>query len=199
MCRTTPSPDRNNLGFTDAVLSAFDFLIGKYNFRLVKAEPTFVRYESPNVFVNIYHGRSSYELGVEVGQMTKAPSQAEGHFSIGDIIDLTGAQEKTDYAFFQASNADKVKKYVPKLASLVEKYAGFALEGDTTVFRQLAAKVLEKSNKLIKEWNISDVREKADRAWREKNYAKVAELYAPIQEELTPAEAKKLAYAKKHL
>jgi hypothetical protein len=198
MFRTNPAPDRVQLGFAEAVLSAFDFLTREYDFHLVRAEPTFVRYESPNVFVNIYHGRASYELGVEIGQLISALSQEDQPFSIGEIIDLMGAREETGYTFLQASTAARVSEYVPKLADFVKKSAAPALEGDTDIFRQLAEKRSEKSDELLKEWHLSDVREKADIAWQEKNYAKLADLYESIREELTPAEAKKLDYAKKH-
>lgn len=196
MFRTTPRSNRTQLGFAEEVISNFCFLTQKYNFRLVKAEPTFVRYESHNVFVNIYHGRASYELGFEVGQLIDAPGQ-ERAFSLSDIIDLLSASEETDYILLQASTAERVKEYVSKLAAMVKKYAGAALQGDPQVFKRLSKIQLEKSNKLLKEWNLSEIREQAEKAWHEKDYALLAKLYDSIRGELSPAEAKKLEYAKR--
>ena len=62
---------RMQLGFSLEVLSAFQFLTQDYGFKCVKNDVTFVRYESESTFVNIYHGRRSYELGVEIGKLEK--------------------------------------------------------------------------------------------------------------------------------
>lgn len=57
--------------FAIEVLYHFHFLINDYKFKRLEANRTFVRYESKYIFVNIYHGRRSYELGVEIGQREK--------------------------------------------------------------------------------------------------------------------------------
>ncbi|MGH9525210.1 MAG: hypothetical protein ACRD2F_00930 [Terriglobales bacterium] len=41
---------------------------------VARAEDTLVRYESGAVFVNIYHGRASCEVGLEVGLRERKPS-----------------------------------------------------------------------------------------------------------------------------
>src|SRR2546427_6337083 len=122
MDKTIPGQHRTQLGFTEAVLSAFDFLEREYDFHVVNAEPTIVTYESPRVFVNIYHGRASYELGFEIGRLVGLAGQREHPFSLGDLITLAGAQEETGYTFLQASTRERVKVYVPKLADLAKRY-----------------------------------------------------------------------------
>jgi len=67
MFQTDPGKDRWQLGFQDSVLSSFDFL-STYGLRPVEESATFVRYESSSVFVNVYHGRASFEIGVEIGR-----------------------------------------------------------------------------------------------------------------------------------
>lgn len=198
MFRTEPSLDRSSLGFTEEVLSAFNFLIEEYGFRCVKAEPTFVRYESPRVFVNIYHGRSSYELGVEIGQLAGATNQEEP-FSISEVIELAGAQEETGYTFFQASTAERIRRFVPKLAEYVRKYAAAALIGDPITYDALREIQWRRSEMYLKEMRLSQIRPEADRAWRAKDYVRLVKLYSSIQESLTPSERKRLEYARKHL
>jgi hypothetical protein len=70
-----PNPERERLAFKDAVMSGFRFF-DDLGFRPAKQEMTFVRYESADVFVNVYHGRASFELGVEIGKL-KTESKAE--------------------------------------------------------------------------------------------------------------------------
>lgn len=64
MGRFEPGPGRERLGFEAAVVENFAFL-KEAGFECVRRECTFVRYESKRVFVNVYHGRGSFELGVE--------------------------------------------------------------------------------------------------------------------------------------
>lgn len=54
--RTSREQNRTNLGFADAVVDAFRFLGTKYDFSLVEFGPTLVRYESPELFIRLYHG-----------------------------------------------------------------------------------------------------------------------------------------------
>lgn len=198
MFRTIPNPARAQLGFTEQVLSAFRFLT-EFDLRCVRAEPTFVRYESSRVFVNIYHDHASYELGVEIGLLVDVRKEKEQAFSIGEIIDLMGAREETGYTFMQASTTERVKQLVPKLAELVRHYAGPALQGNFFTFEQLEEARQGKSDKYLKEIELGRIRSEAEKAWHEKNYSKLVELYSSIQEDLTPTETKKLAYARKHL
>jgi hypothetical protein len=43
------------------------------------------------------------------------------------------------------------------------------------------------------------IREQVNKAWQAKDYAKVVELYEQVRDDLSPAEQKKLEYARKHL
>jgi len=66
MLKSEPEVNRRQLGFEEPVLSNFDFL-RSHGLKLVESAPTLVRFESREVFVNLYHGRASYEIGVEIG------------------------------------------------------------------------------------------------------------------------------------
>jgi hypothetical protein len=65
-----PGKDRWKLGFKEAVLKNFAFLVSN-GFKAVRQDVTFVRYESQVAFVNIYHGRGSFEVGVEIGRLDR--------------------------------------------------------------------------------------------------------------------------------
>ena len=95
----------------------------------MKAEVTFVRFESKTVFVDIYHGRGSYELGFEIGLLSL---DKESWVTLNEIIELAGAQKETGYTFYQVSTQKGVEEFVPKLAELVKKYAKNALLGGST-------------------------------------------------------------------
>lgn len=67
MPTTEPGSGRSELGFVQAVRSSFAFL-EKVGLQVVREESTLVRFESCNRFVNVFHGRGSYELGVDFGR-----------------------------------------------------------------------------------------------------------------------------------
>ena len=70
LCCADPGKDRWQLVFKDAVLSNFGFLRA-YGLKHVEEDVTFVRYESDAVFTNVYHGRGSFEIGVEIGRLDR--------------------------------------------------------------------------------------------------------------------------------
>lgn len=216
MLQSDPSPDRASLGFAEVVLSCFSFLEAR-GFERVRVEPTFVRYESDRAFVNVYHGRSSYELGVEVGQLngrlsaqpTEPPDadtsfvighpNPEDRFTIWEIARYSGAPEVTESTFFQASSADRVRSLVPKLAELVQRYAGPALQGDATFLERVREMRSEESRRYRKEGELQRVRMATAEAWGRRDFRRVVDLLEPFQGDLTASEVKKLQYAKDQL
>lgn len=190
---------RVQLRFTPEVLSNFHFLIKDYDFRCVKAEVTFVRYESKFIFMNIYHGRRSYELGVEIGKLEKSHVEQENGFTIGEVMDLAGVRKDLRFTFFQASSKDQVQIFVRKLAEYVKKYAKPILDGHYEIFEKLEILRKNKSDAYIREAELRNIREMADVAWKQKEYTKFVELYNPVKDGLTSIERKKLDYARKKL
>jgi hypothetical protein len=198
-----PGSDRCKLGFKEAVLASFDFL-RSYGFGCVSAEPTLVRYETSgplsgkDLFVNVYHGRGSYELGVEIGPRDRD----QATLALPLIVEWASRQkgESLDQqTIFQASTREGVQQFVPKLAELVQKYATPFLEGDPAAYQSAADSLRRGSALCEKEMQLRRVREQADAAWHDKDYGQVVSLYEPFQEDLTQSEGMRLEYAKKHL
>jgi hypothetical protein len=180
-------------------MSAFKFLLTEYEFICVRVEPSFVRYESSSIFVNIYHGRTSSELDVEIGKLENIPGLQENWYTIGEVMDLVGVREKLKFTFFQASTQERVKMLVPKLAEYVREYAKPIFEGNTQIFEKLEELRSKKSDEYIKEMYLRRIREEAEKSWHKKDYAKLVELYNSMKDDLTMVEAKKLEYAQKRL
>lgn len=192
----TPGPDRWKLGFREAVLSNFDFL-AFHGLRPVRQEVTFVRYESSEVFVNVYHGRGSYELGVEIGRL-KDPQKRE--LSIGGVVDWAGAYEAEGFGkhvMFQVGTREGVLEFVAKLAALVRKYAIPLVRNDGSAWNTALELQARRRDEYIKGANLAALREKAEAAWHAKDYAHVVELYSHVREDLTEVEVKKLVYAER--
>jgi hypothetical protein len=189
---------QDNFGFETSVVDAFSFLLD-YGYRCVQCEKTFVRYESEKIFFQIYHGRISKELGLEVGQISEL-RELENKFSLAELSELMGIQNSPGvYVPWTVYTVESVRKFVFQLADLVKKHLEDVLQNKQGVFERLQiiqtrnAKVL--SNQMEMERRIP----KADEAFREKMYYRVIELLEPIQTILTSAYLKKLEYSKKQI
>jgi len=193
MLNKDPSPDRARLGFQDAVLSSFKFL-SEFGLRSIEEKTTFVRYESPRVFVNIYHGRASFELGIEVGRLAE-PNET---LTLYDIVAWAGAETAErfgQHVMFQVSSPEGVKEFVLKLALLLEKYGAPFLKGQDNAYRETQEIRSQAAIEYVNKMHFGDLRRKAEAAWHSKDYARVVELYSPSSKGLTEVEAKKLTYA----
>lgn len=193
MLTIEPNSERERLGFRDAVLSSFKFL-AEFRLRPVEKQMTLVRYQSRHAFLNVYHGRASYELGIQIGRL----ADPKKTLSIDTIIDLAGAYKAEGFgqhAMFQVSTREGVQEFVPKLAALVEKYAGPLLRNDDSAWAAALNLTARRCAEYEKEVHLGHVREKAEAAWHAKDYVRFVELYEPVRQDLTEIEAKKLAYA----
>jgi len=196
MLKSEPEVNRRELGFEEAVLAGFDFLRA-HGFKLVETGPTLVRFKSRKVFVNIYHGRASYEVGVEVG--LKARSEKYG---LDYIVSWAGKAAWKAEGFgrgtmFQVSSREGVQRIMPKVAEIVRKYGEPFLGGDAQFYSHLDEVNRRASAEFTKRQHLEDVRKLADAAWSEKKFSRVTELYQSIQEDLTVIESKRLSYARK--
>lgn len=191
-----PGRHRELLGFEGDVLESFQFLTTEFGFKVVRQNPTFVRYESQRAFANIYHGRGSYELGFEVG-LLPSPGERENNFTLHEIILLQQAEAQTGYTFYQASTRERVKEWLPKLAQLVRDYAGPALNGDAGTFSALSELRKRNSDQFLLDMELSRARTNAENAWSHQDFQKFVSIMEPLESHLSPAERKKLSIAKR--
>ena len=198
MQKFEPGEDRWKLGFKEAVLSSFGFLHSR-GFRSVAEEITMVRYESQNVYVNIYHGRGSFEIGAEVGRISGGDC-----YGLDYIVSWAGKEAWDAEGFgrgtlFQVSTKQGVQNTVPKVAKILEKYGGPFLSGDPAFYENLQRVNEESSLAFEKEQMVTRIRKEANTAWTAKDFARVVELFQPIRDNLTEIDRKKLVYAEKHV
>ena len=187
---------RIQLRFSEEVQTRFNYLVDTYDFRCVKVETTFVRYESDHIFINIYHGRSSFEIGLEIGQLFSGIKN-EDAYNLSWLIKLDDSKKAMDYRLYVAKSADLVKKGIYQLCELFKEHAGEAIIGDEHTFKLLAKLREDWSESFAQEIMAGQVRPKANTAFSKKNYAEATYLYESISSELTPAELKKLKFARK--
>jgi hypothetical protein len=186
---------RASLDFAGAVRGAFAFLNG-FGFREVGAEATSVRYAAERVFLNVYHGRSSYELGIEVGLLDA--SGEERGYSLSEFVRLVEPAEADHLKDFCATTANEVADGIARLSTQVKQYVARALRGDEAIFAELARQRRAWGDAFAADVAYRQVSPRAAAAFREKRYREAADLYESIKSRLSPAELTKLEYAKRH-
>ena len=188
--------EREALGFARAVEQEFRFLVAEHGFDVVQVDVTLVRYESRNVFVNVYHGRRSYEINVELGRLDDPHAHRYGLRDV--LVALLGVPTWPNAYFLQSSNRDGVQWCVATAADLVKQHYGPVLRGDATALARVAESTSERSGKYTREVVQRPVRDAAELAWHRKDLAAVARHYGLIRQDLTPFERRRLEYAEKH-
>lgn len=191
------SSEREKLGFAGAAEDAFRFLVANCGFRLVSRAPTYVRYESQAVFVNIYHGRSSYEIGVEVGPRPDLPGGAEEKFMLADILETCG--EPGGSAFRQAQTTEEVSRYLYELAELAKKYGAAAFRGEKNFFLSLRETQTRLSREFVLVHSLRRARSVAAEAFARGDYRRVVAELRPFAQYLDAEDARKLAEAEQRV
>jgi hypothetical protein len=185
--------DRCTLKFSEAVKENFGFL-EDHGLNLVRCTATFVHYESSRIYVNVYHGRKSFEIGIEIGEIrTKIPE--ESSFSISEIIRLLERGKIDQYRNFAARSAASVMKGVQQLAELFCSYVEMGLLEQVGLFVRLRKQRERWSQSFARSVDLTHAREKLASAWRVKDYAGIVGLLRPLRDTLSPSEQKKLEFA----
>lgn len=198
------SADRSALGFEAAVGRYFAFL-EDWGYEVAKAGSTFVRFERTPLFVNVFHGRGSYELGAEVGRTTVRHGEpVEQSFPIGYLATVIGGTAQEAYRTRTATTAAQVDRFVAELGQWLEAYGEQALEGDEATFEALSEAVAKESTRQMDTMRATELRRRADEAWRARDYATVVQAYDEIDRELITVslrafEEGRLVYARKAL
>ena len=191
---TNKDQSRVALDFPGAVKTAFGFL-ADFGFREADIEPTIVRYLTERIFLSVYHGRSSCELGIEVG-LRNATGEQPG-YSLSEFVRLLDPAAAEQLKDFCATTASEVAVGVSRLATHVKQYVAPHLAGNEAGFAALAQQRREWADAFAADVMARQVRPKAAEAFREKRYGEAAGLYESIKSLLSPAELTKLEYAKK--
>lgn len=184
----TPEYERADLNFSNVVIEKFSFLLG-FGFVVYEVLPTIVYYQKDTIKIDIYHGRSSYEIGLGI-------TWHNSRYNLSSFMAVADLQAAKAYRQFMASNLNEVIEGTTQLAELTRRYCGQVFQGDAEFFTQVEKIHESVMQKYWLEMRASQVRPKANEAFRLGEYLKAAELYQEVEPVLSPSELKKLAIAK---
>jgi hypothetical protein len=184
--------DRSVLRFAEEVKGRFSFL-ETLGFRCVRSEATFVRFESARASVNVYHGRRSFEIGLEM-ESASSPTNA---YSFSELLRLVDREQGEQYRNYATHTAQGVAEGVGKLAELFQRCIAAGILNDDQLFSRLKLQKKELTAIYANEVELRQARRAAEAAWHKKDYAAVVKVFKPLRAALTATEVGKLEFAEK--
>jgi hypothetical protein len=188
--RTPDEPGEGRYGFISLVLRELAFL-PQLGFSVVLRESTRVRFESERVFVNVYHGRQSHAVGVELG-LTR-----DGElYNLFEVFSAC-APEDLDRARYQASDADELERGLRKVAHTMEEKCRLVLEGDESAFVKLREVAEQLRKAATQQAQFGAILSRADQAWDDKDWGAARSLYERAEPTLNSTQRRRLEYMRK--
>ncbi len=175
------------LGFVAAALKAFAFL-DHLSFSVVRRESTLIRFESGSVFINVYHGRSSYHVGLELGRLQEGEL-----YSLHEVLSATAPSE-LDRARCQTADPATLARCLTSMAETVERNCQLLLMGDDTAFEKLESVVTSMRKAATLQATFGAILDRADQAWEHKNLSEAANLYEQAAPALDEKRRRRLEY-----
>jgi phosphoribosylanthranilate isomerase len=184
--------------FEDFVRKDFRFLETEYDFKFTEAKTNHyyssVRFESKKVYVTACYCPARYECDVAIGIISNIASG----YTIGELLPLENDFDLSpNYTFEKLTQAEITERNVSWFALLLHKYGKEYLNGNLTAFEKLRKDSEIKAEKYTQEIINKQRRQKAEEAWKQKDYRIVVEIYKSMKDFLTQVERKRLEYSEK--
>lgn len=174
--------------FERVAATAFAFLT-QFGFKIIEQVPTLLRFGRQRIRIDIYYGRKSFEIGAGF-------SVANESFALSELIRLTDPRTADIFRNPTAVDDEGVAAGTLKVASMVREFVLPWLQDEETLLEALHAQRSRLSGAMELEVLAEQTRPLADQAFRSGDYSLALELYSRIGECLTPAERRKLEYAR---
>src|SRR5262249_9054433 len=115
-------------------------------------------------------------------------------------MEILGVRDQAEYPGFSTDPVDSFRHLRPDL----ERHAGVFLRRDQpnpfqSLCREGAERERARMAPFVQGMQWRDVRQRAEAAWKRRDYAAVAAAYGQIKDPLTPAEARRLEFARRHV
>ena len=182
----------------------FGFLEREYSFTLSRIDRkervyTCLRYRSERVYVNLYYSVPGFELDFSFGRIGIDDAKGNYSFESHHLLYVDTCPAWSSYSGFSATSYTNLCKCLPKLASFLEECGAACLRGEAQAYVKMYVRRRESAARSRRGEQISQIREAAAMAWRNRDYARFVELYGEFEGELTVTERKKLAYCRKRV
>jgi hypothetical protein len=182
---------RERLGFERTVAQYLKPILITCEFICTESTLYLVKFESLRVVTTMSHDRLSYEIEVAFARKAELAQR----FTLADVLRAALGPGHDQQKSFQASKAQDVEWCVKTIAGLLERYGQAILEEQPAAYRRVAKIAHAQNNTYTKQVVQKPIRDKAEKAWRNQDYAQVRDIYESIESDLTSLEKRRRIYA----
>jgi hypothetical protein len=193
------SPSRVALRFVQQAQAAFEFVTrAPFGLRLEEADTLRVRYEGNGIVLVIDHDRLSYEVDVAITRSSLSTEMSNA-YSMLDLLRVSDAQTAKRYRCPAGSTPESVHVTLSRLADVLRVSGRSALLNVDGHFEKVSRARDEATVRFGREEVRRQARSHAEKAWDRREWLRVARALGSIEADLSPAELKKLRYARRRL
>jgi hypothetical protein len=168
------------VNFGTAVITAFAFL-NDWGFRVVYSTELLVRFESNTRIIKVFQERNSFEVGVEIGRWVDTDRGVrEQSFSLADVVTKFGMHDVWEFREMSGRTQRSLNRALMRLARLTRKHAVDVLSGDDAPLDELSVENAVRGVSQREARRASDLRIRANEAWRRKEFREVVSIYSEL-------------------
>lgn len=192
------SCDRFDL-YEKLVKKNFTFLVKEYGFSITQVRKSndssiSIEYATSDVFVRFNYGAPSFELDFYIGRVN---IDLVG-FNSSDLVATFSKSSLSEYKLFAANTQNNLLSCLPRLAAIFKELGMQLLRGEQSYFEKVDLEKQKRCRLWGDEQELKQKKRAAQAAWNNKDYRSYIEVCEPIANVLSPAELKKLDYARSH-
>lgn len=177
-----------SLDFPGAVMARFH-LLTDLGFNVVETLPTLVRYRWDELEVRVYQGRLSSEIGLEIVRRGVS-------YGLEQLIHFSSESDAAAHRYHAARTPEALDKALNELEANFRRFGLAALDAGDDFFARLDLHAQSRAEDYALDVLASQIRPRAEQAFRASDYATASQLYDQIERRLTPAEKAKLVIAR---
>jgi len=183
--------------FAESVLEEFDFLRSA-GFSLESSDATCVRFCSALYHINVYHGRHSFEVHLEVERAFEAsePRKAFGFQTLVRVFDEDASRNLPVAS--GVSDEAGIRSAVHILAAQFRRYIDLSRFQSADLWScLLAANEKQIAESPYPKASADDLHRRFDALWKDQRYKELVNFFSPLRDYLGEIERNKLDIAKR--
>jgi hypothetical protein len=193
----TGIPDMNASNFTVDASAALIPVLSAHGFKCTATRDFYVRLESSSAAIDVrYDVHRSYEVSVEFARIVSGGWAPEPPFNLGEIYRVLSVPD-TAKSFWQTTDYESALAFLRATAIVLRDYCSDVFCESSAVFEALGVQRAKESHAYTGDIRLGGLQPRADVAWKQGDYAEFVRLLKPVEEFLSPADARKLKYAEK--
>ena len=184
--------ERETLGFVECLQRYIEPRLVEFGFKRNGTNHYRIDFESPSVELSVWHEMLSFEIYVSFQRKVDDSRRYSTWDLVYFVPELKGRE-----SFFQASTFERIQGWVKEIGEYLA-HVPEVLSGEPDAFTRLAETCRIESGLIGKVRSRAEIRIRAGRAWRARDYPLVRTLHESIESDITKSEAWKLDFCRRH-